>query len=76
MADNDQLLDKIGNLIDQKLELIKKDMATKADVQRVEQGQDQIHTTLGQITTAVEDLCSRTKRPGNENRYSPTRAEN
>jgi hypothetical protein len=58
MADNDQLLDKIGNLIDQKLEPIKKDMATKADVQRVEQGQVQIHTTLGQITTAVEALAA------------------
>jgi hypothetical protein len=58
MTDNDQLLDNIGNLIDRKLEPIKKDMATKADVQRVEQGQAQIHTTLGQITTAVNALAA------------------
>jgi hypothetical protein len=58
MADNDQLLDNIGNLIDQKLEPLKKDMATKADVQPVEQGQAQIQTTLGQITTAVNALAA------------------
>ena len=35
MTDNDQLLHKIGNLIDQKLEPIKKDMATKSDLESV-----------------------------------------
>ncbi len=50
MADTNDLLKAI--------ESIKKDMATKQDIQRVEQGQAQIHTSLGQITTAVETLAA------------------
>ena len=72
MTDTNQLLHKIGTLIDQKLEPIKKDMATKADIEplktssmfkvlaiaRLEQGQAQTNTTLGQITTAIETLAA------------------
>jgi len=71
MTDNDQLLHKIGNLIDQKLEPIKKDMATKSDLesvkkdmatksdlQDVKQSQAQTNTSLGHITTAVEALAA------------------
>ena len=71
MTDNDQLLHKIGNLIDQKLEPIKKDMATKSDLesvkkdmatksdlQEVKQSQAQTNTSLGQITTVVEALAA------------------
>ena len=70
MADNDQLLHKIGNLIDQKLEPIKKDMATKSDLGEVNkrldglgqgqaqlmQGQAQTNNSLSHITTALETL--------------------
>ncbi len=55
MADNDQLLKAI--------ESIKKDMATKQDIQRVEkgqknleQGQTRTNTSLGQITTVLKTL--------------------
>jgi hypothetical protein len=51
MADNDQLLDKIGNLIDQKLEPVKKDMATKQDIQRVEQGQARTNSRVDELAT-------------------------
>jgi hypothetical protein len=50
MADN-ALLEKIGNLIDQKLEPIKKDMATKADIQRVEKARRQISGTVNRLET-------------------------
>src|SRR5436305_12196592 len=54
------------------IESIKKDMATKQDIQRVEQvqenvstkidklenGQSQIHTSLGHLTTAVEAIAA------------------
>jgi hypothetical protein len=61
MTDNNQLLHKIGTLIDQKLEPIKKDMATKADTEPIKNKLDaqgtsiaQINTTLGQVKTLVE----------------------
>ena len=71
MTDNDQLLHKIGNLIDQKLEPIKKDMATKSDLesvkkdmatksdlQEVKQSQG-VHTTiLGQHKTMLEAVLA------------------
>jgi septal ring factor EnvC (AmiA/AmiB activator) len=64
MADTNDLLKAI--------ESIKKDMATKRDIQRVEQvqkeqgtttarleqGQAQTNTSLGQITTAVEAIAA------------------
>ena len=70
MGDNDQLLHNIGNLIDQKLEPIKKDMATKSDLGEVNkrldglgkgqaqlmQGQAQTNYSLSHITTALETL--------------------
>ena len=72
MVDNDQLLHKIGNLIDQKLEPIKKDMATKRDLQEVKQfqaqtnirvdtlatGQAQIHTSLAKNTSLLEAVAA------------------
>jgi len=65
MADNDQLLYKIGNLIDQKLEPIKKDMATKQDIQRVEydlrdvkQTQSEHGTILAEHSTILEAVAA------------------
>ena len=56
MADNDQLLHKIGNLIDQKLEPIKKDMATKRDLQEVKQSQAQTNTALEALVAGQDDI--------------------
>lgn len=50
MANNDQLLEKIGKVIEQKLESINQRLGT------LEQGQAQTTTALGQINTAVEAL--------------------
>ena len=58
MTDNDQLLHKIGNLIDQKLEPIKKDMAMKVDIQRLEQGQHSLHEGQGKLETMLEAVAA------------------
>jgi conjugal transfer/entry exclusion protein len=52
MADNDQLLDKIGNLIDQKLEPIKKDL------QEVKQTQAAQGSSIAQNTTLLEAVAA------------------
>jgi hypothetical protein len=59
MADNDQLLHKIGNLIDQKLEPIKKDMATKRDLQEVKQSQAQTNTALEALAAGQKDQATK-----------------
>src|SRR5437764_10388872 len=72
MTDNDQLLHKIGNLIDQKLEPIKKDMATKSDlesvkkdmatksdVQDVKQSQAQTNTALEALAAGQKDQATK-----------------
>jgi hypothetical protein len=48
MANDDQLLKRIGNLIDEKLEPVKKDL------QDVKRTQEQHTATLGQHTTSLE----------------------
>jgi predicted nucleic acid-binding Zn-ribbon protein len=40
------------------IESIKKDMATKQDIQRVERGQAQTNNSLTHLTTAVEALAA------------------
>ncbi len=50
MADNNDILKAI--------ESIKKDMATKQDIQRVEQNQAQTNNSLAHITTAVEAIAA------------------
>ena len=55
MADTNQLLEKIGNLIDQKLEPVKKDLQdVKQGQSRLEQGQAQTNTALAQTNSALE----------------------
>jgi hypothetical protein len=56
MKDNDHLLKQIGNLIDQKLEPIKKDMATKSDLQDVKQSQAQTNTALEALAAGQKDI--------------------
>ena len=52
MVNNDQLLEQLNKRFD----VIEKNMATKADIQPLKQGQAQTNTTLGQIKTVVETL--------------------
>ena len=59
MTDNDQLLHKIGTLIDQKLEPIKKDMATKRDLQEVKQSQAQTNTALEALAAGQKDQATK-----------------
>lgn len=62
------LVEQFGRMIDQKLEPLKKDMATKSDLQEVKQSQ-------AQTNTALEALAAGQKRTGNESIHSPLRAE-
>src|SRR6266487_1354306 len=61
MTDNDQLLHKIGNLIDQKLEPIKKDMATKSDLQEVKQSQAQTNTKVDTLASGQAQIITTLK---------------
>ena len=58
MTDNNQLLHKIGNLIDQKLEPIKKDMATKSDLETVKKDLQDVKQSQAQTNTALEALAA------------------
>ncbi len=53
MADNNQLLHKIGNLIDQKLEPVKKDL------QDVKQSQAQTNTALEALAAGQKDQATK-----------------
>ena len=59
MTDNDQLLHKIGTLIDKKLEPIKKDMATKQEVADVKQSQAQTNTALEALAAGQKDQATK-----------------
>ncbi len=54
MADNDQLLKQLNKRFD----AIENNMATKQDIQRVEQNQAQTNDSLAHITTAVEAIAA------------------
>ena len=56
MTDNDQLLHKIGNLIAQKLEPIKKDMATKSDLEVVEKDLHEVKQTQSEQGSSIARL--------------------
>lgn len=54
MADNDTLLQQLNKRFD----TIEKNMATKQDIQRVEQVQAHTNNSLTHLTTAVEALAA------------------
>jgi t-SNARE complex subunit (syntaxin) len=57
MADNDQLLEKIGNLIDQKLEPVKKDLQdVKQSQSRLDQGQAHTNTALEAVKAGQDNI--------------------
>lgn len=57
MADNDQLLKQLGNLIDQKLEPVEKDMQdVKQDIQGVKQTQGEQKTMVEAVLAGQQEL--------------------
>jgi len=58
MTDNDQLLHKIGNLIDQKLEPIKKDMATKSNLEGIKKDLQDVKQSQAQTNAKVDTLAA------------------